>query len=300
MRVLLFVLWCWAIPVQAQIPRVATDIAPVAALVADVMAGLGAPEIIVPPGVSPHDHAMRPSQAGALAEADLVVWVGPSLTPGLARTLESLAPTARRLQLTEVKGTRLLPMRKGELFAAHDHDGHDHAEIEEGNLDPHAWLDPENARIWVAAIAEELAQRDPENAETYRGNAVRVRDEIAQVAAEIAETLAPFQDAPFIVLHDGFQYFEAHFGIEAMAAVTDGDAAAPGAGRIAALRAHLADRPPRCAFSEPQSDPRLLATVTEGLQVRTATLDPLGDADGAGYANVLRAMAATMAACFKA
>ncbi len=41
-------------------PQVAADIAPVHSLVARVMAGVGAPALIVPPGASPHGHALRP------------------------------------------------------------------------------------------------------------------------------------------------------------------------------------------------------------------------------------------------
>ncbi|MEC8041367.1 MAG: zinc ABC transporter substrate-binding protein [Pseudomonadota bacterium] len=67
----------------ADVPRVVTDIAPVHALVAQVMGDLGAPDLLVDPGSSPHSYAMRPSQARALEKADLVFWIGEPLTPWL-------------------------------------------------------------------------------------------------------------------------------------------------------------------------------------------------------------------------
>ena len=69
---------------QADVPRVATDIAPVHSLVAMVMEGVGTPDLIIPSGATPHSYAMRPSEARALAQADMVIWIGPALTPWLA------------------------------------------------------------------------------------------------------------------------------------------------------------------------------------------------------------------------
>lgn len=72
-------------------PRIVTDVPPVHSLAARVMEGVGTPDLLVDGATSPHDFAMRPSQAAALAEADLVIWVGAALTPALAGSLSALA-----------------------------------------------------------------------------------------------------------------------------------------------------------------------------------------------------------------
>ena len=115
-----------ASPLWADVPAVATDIAPVHALVSQVMEGVGPPDLIVPPRSSPHGYAMRPSEARALSGADLVVWVGPLLTPWLADPLESLASSASHLALLEQPGTRVLAFREGATFEAHDHGDEGH------------------------------------------------------------------------------------------------------------------------------------------------------------------------------
>ena len=122
-----------ASPLWADVPAVATDIAPVHGLVSQVMEGVGTPDLIVPPRSSPHGYAMRPSEARALSGADLVVWVGPSLTPWLADPLQSLASSASHLALMEQPGARVLAFREGATFEPHSHgdeghEGHDHAE----------------------------------------------------------------------------------------------------------------------------------------------------------------------------
>ncbi|MDF1706717.1 MAG: zinc ABC transporter substrate-binding protein [Paracoccaceae bacterium] len=113
----------------AEVPQVATDIAPVHSLVAQVMGDLGAPALIVRPGASPHGYAMRPSEAQALEQADLVVWIGEGLTPWLEGPVETLGEGAAVLELMSVEGTILHDYREGATFAAHDHgehEGHDH------------------------------------------------------------------------------------------------------------------------------------------------------------------------------
>ena len=82
-------------------PRVVVSFAPAHSLAARVMAGIGAPELLLRPGASPHFHAMRPSEAEALQRADVVFWVGAVLEPWLRGPLRALAPNARIVALAE-------------------------------------------------------------------------------------------------------------------------------------------------------------------------------------------------------
>lgn len=364
MRVLSAVFTLVATTAWAQAPRVAVDIAPVHGLVSSVMAGVGAADLIIPPGASPHGYAMRPSEARNLAAADLVIWVGPALTPWLAEPIATLAPNAQVHALLDVAGATALPIREGVGFAphthgdhaadaehgshenhaeheghenhenrtkhdaqdadrGHDHDGHDgheghddhaahsdhgaydphqghDADLREGGIDPHGWLDPLNGALWAADIAEQLARIDPENAAQYRSNAVALAQELRQFTTDQQAAFAPLRDRPFVVLHDAFQYVEMRFGLRAVASVHDGEAASPGAARVSELRHHLQEIGVVCGFAEPQLNQALLATVTEGLPVKTGVLDPLGgDVPlGAGhYLATLKHLVQDMQAC---
>lgn len=304
---LLALLLITAAPAHADVPNVVADIAPVHALVALVMEGVGSPDLIIPSNASPHGYAMRPSEARDLSQADVVIWVGPTLTPWLQDPIDTLGSAATHLVLAEADGINVLPFRTGDAFEGHDHDhDHDHSDADTDageatqSADPHLWLDPENASIWLTVIADALAIADPENADTYHDNADRGQVLIARQEKAIATRLEPLAGTPFVVLHDAYHYFESHFGIEAIAAVSAGDAAKPGAARIASLRAHLAGSGVRCAFAEPQINTGLLDTVTEGLDVKVGILDPLGAdlAPGPGqYVALLGAMADSMVAC---
>ncbi|WP_120632071.1 zinc ABC transporter substrate-binding protein [Ruegeria sp. EL01] len=113
----------------ADVPNVAVDIAPVHSLVARVMEGVGTPDLIVPPGASPHEYNLRPSEAAALQNADLVFWLGEDLTPWMEGAVDTLADGATVTTLLESDGTVLLDFREGALFEAHDHgDDDDHGD----------------------------------------------------------------------------------------------------------------------------------------------------------------------------
>lgn len=288
-------------------PVVVTDIAPVQSLVARVMQGVGEPTQILPSGASPHGYAMRPSEAAALADADVVFWVGPELTPWLDRAIDTLATKAEAVELLEAPGTTHLAFREGATFEAHHHDedgpdahageheghadegdehehaaaeGHEHSDEAHGHdhhgVDPHAWLDPDNGKVWLATVAENLAKADPANADTYRRNAAEGARELDDLTGKLAAKLAPVRGAPFVVFHDGYHYFESRFDIEAAGAVSLSDASKPGPARVAEVRDTIRKLDAVCVFTEPQFQPTLVATIVEGTDARVATLDPLG------------------------
>jgi zinc transport system substrate-binding protein len=278
--------------------EVVASIAPVHSLVARVMQGAGAPYLLLPPGASPHDHALRPSDAAALERAVLVFWVGPRLVPWLARPLTTLAAGARVVRLADIPGQTRLALREGAVFETNDH-GSELA-IEEDEVDPHLWLDPMNAKLWLGAIAAALAEADPARRALYLANADAARAELDALAAEIEARLDPVRGRPFVVFHDAFHYFEYRFGIEAAGAVALGDARAPGPARIARIRDRIRALRAVCLFREPQFRSALVATVAEGTGVRIGVLDPLGASLPPGpdlYPGLLRGLAESLADC---
>ncbi len=321
-------------------PRVAVDIAPIHSLVAQVMAGVAKPDLIIQPGASPHGYSLRPSEAEALQRADAVFYVGTELTPWLESPLDNLAGSANKVALLEVPGITLHEFREGTTFEAHDHhedehghddqhahkdehghdDEHEHKEEhghddehahkdEHGHddehhhdeHDPHAWLDPENAKIWLQAIAAELARMDAANASVYQRNA---KTAIADLDALITSTHAQTKnlgDIKFIVFHDAYQYFERRFGVEATGAISLGDASDPSPSRVKEIRDTVSRLGIRCVYTEPQYNPGMVRSVFESTQVTTiGVIDPLGadiETGKAHYPTLLKALVSSLNQC---
>lgn len=301
-------------PASAAPPNVVADTPAVGALAAQVMGDLGHPVVLLSPGADAHDFQLRPSQAMALAGADILFWVGPALTPWLNRAIEGVGMRGDPVALLQADGAYLRRFDEGGAGDnGHDH-GHgrddDHREGERSaaagaldDVDPHAWLDPHNAGVWIDAIAARLSAADPENAETYAANARAARARIAALDAELSAGLRPAQTAPLIVFHDAYGYFAEHFGLNVAGAIALGDAATPGAGRIAAIRERLIETGARCVFPEAQHDPALVRVVIEGTGARMGgALDPTGSAQPAGpdhYERLMRNLAETILACLQ-
>lgn len=295
-------------------PNVVASIKPVHSLVAAVMAGVGEPTLIVKGSASPHTYALRPSDAGALEAADIVFWTGHGMELFLGDALDTLASQARVVELADSPGITLLPVREGGAFEAHQHGGeahdhedhdhagddHDHEGHEHGEGDMHFWLDPENAKLMVTQIASTLAEADPDNATAYEANAEAERVRLDDLEAEIAATLAPIADKPFIVFHDAYQYFETRFGLTLAGSVTVTPDVMPGAARIDELRAKVAELGATCVFAEPNFEPTIIAAITEGSAAKSGVLDPEGGALEQGaelYPTLLRGLAASLVDC---
>lgn len=270
-----------AFPAFAE-PAIVTDIAPVHSLVSAVMQDIGRPTLLIEADGDPHHITLRPSQAGALAEADAVFWISPNLTPWLAKPVATLSGDAHTLALADVPGTKLNQL-----------DGHE-------AVDPHVWLDPDNAVLWLPAIAAILGQIDPENADTYTANASSAAEGLQVLIADLSRQLSPLVGNRYLVTHDAYGYFSSRFGLHMTEAISDSDAAQPTAGRLAELRQSLAVETVICAFREPQQSPAALETLLAGTDTPVATLDPLGTNLDPGpllYPDLLRAMADAVASC---
>ncbi|WP_333814552.1 zinc ABC transporter substrate-binding protein [Tabrizicola sp.] len=292
-----------ATPALAEVPAVVTDIPPVQALVAQVMGDLGQPQQLLAKGADEHDFQLRPSQAGAVAKAGLVVWIGPELTPWLESAMGTRPEGAASLALLDAKGTKLRSYAEGEGGQDHEEADHDHEEAghDHGSEDPHAWLDPGNAQAWLGLIAAELSRLDSENAGTYQANAAAAAEGIAALDVELEALLAPAKGKPLVTFHDAYGYFGAHFGLDFAGSVSLGDASTPGAARLAKLRAEIVAGHVVCLFPEIQHDPALVEQLVEGTGAKIGgALDPVGSSlePGPGaYAALLTGLAQTIADC---
>jgi zinc transport system substrate-binding protein len=292
----------------AEVPRVVTDIPPVHSIAAAVMEGLGEPELLLEKGASEHFYQLKPSQAASIADAGLVIWIGPELTPWLEAILANRPEGALNLGLLQAEGTFTQAYGETGGHADHatgeaEHDDHGHEEAEthdeagheepahgdEGHdeaghtadahdgLDPHAWLDPANGKLWATLIAGQLSQIDPENAATYAANAERVMAAIDAADARAAELLATAKGKSFVAFHDAYGYYFAHYGLTMAGTIALGDASAPGAARLVGLQEMVAEGSVACLFPEVQHDPDLLTQLAEGTGVPVgAALDPVG------------------------
>jgi len=246
-----FLLLFTTLSARADAPAVVVSVKPLHAITAAVTAGIATPRLLVKGGASPHDYAMRPSDAAALNEADLIVWLGEIFETFLAKPLDALAGDAEVVTLMSLAGP----------------DG-----------DPHIWLDPAQARKIAERVAAALSRIDPHNRGRYMANVADFSARLDLLDAELRATLTPVAALPYLVYHDAYGYFERRYGLAKAGAVTVSPQKKPSAKRIVALRERIRASGARCLFGEPQFASPLLDTLIEGGDARIGVLDPLGAA----------------------
>lgn len=306
-------------PAANAAPDIVVSIKPIHSLVSSIMQGIGEPALIVEGAASPHTFTMKPSSARAVQGADIVFWMGPGMEAFLEKPLEALASDATVVRLDDIDGLEKLPFREGGAFEAHDHgDDHTHAHSHDhgdhahendehdhhhGEFDTHLWLDPANAKAMAAAIEKSLAAADPDNASTYAANLDALNGKIDTLDKEIAETIAPVKDRPFIVFHDAYQYFERHYGVRVVGSITVSPEVMPGAERVTEIHDKVKELGATCVFAEPQFEPKLIRVVTEGTHAKSGTLDPEGASLTEGpdlYFDLMRSIGSNLRECLSA
>jgi len=283
---------------QAEV-RVLTSIKPLQLIAAAVQDGVAVPEVLLPPGASPHNYALRPSDVRKVQSVDLLYWIGPDMEGFLPRVLKGRSLPSVAVQ--DLPGMRLRHFAEDSHSHAEDADEHDH-DHRPGTLDAHLWLSPINARVIATRMAADLSAADPANAARYQSNLKAFSERLDALDARLKARLAGIAGKPYFVFHEAFDYFEDAYGLKHAGVFSVAAEVQPGAQHVAAMRARLQQVGKTCVFSEPPLRPRLAETLVAGLPVKLAELDALGGytpATAQGYEQVLEKLGNDLAGCLE-
>ena len=274
-------------------PLVVASFSILADLVAEVAGDGVDTRALVGPDVDAHGYAPTPSDARAVAAADLVVVNGLGFD-AWAEKLAKAAGFRGRLAVAS-RGVATLRLQAGAHGHGHGHGpGHAHGHGR-GGADPHVWQDPLRTRSLIMTLAEELAAVDPAGAEGFRARAAAYGRRLEELDRWILDELAPIprERRRIFTSHDAFGYFEARYGVDFRAprgVNMDGEPSAADIGRIVReIRREKA----RIVFLENVSSPRLIEQIAResgarmGGRLYTDALSPPGG-PAATYLDLMR------------
>ncbi|CAN7177980.1 MULTISPECIES: zinc ABC transporter substrate-binding protein [unclassified Pseudomonas] len=283
---------------QAEV-KVLTSIKPLQLIAAAVQEGVAIPEVLLPPGASPHNYALRPSDVRKVQSVDLVYWIGPDMEGFLPRVLKGR--TLPSVAVQDLPGLKLRRFAEDSHSHAEEADEHDH-DHRPGSLDAHLWLSPINARVIASKMAADLSAADPANAARYQSNLKAFDERLDALDLRLKARMAGIANKPYFVFHEAFDYFEDAYGLKHAGVFSVAAEVQPGAQHVAAMRARLQEVGKTCVFSEPPLRPRLAETLVAGLPVKLAELDALGGytpATAQGYEQVLEKLGNDLAGCLE-
>lgn len=279
--------------------NILTSIKPLQLIAAAVQDGVGVPEVLLPPGASPHNYALRPSDVRKVQSVELLYWIGPDMEGFLPRVLKGRSLPSVAVQ--DLPGLKLRRFAEDSHSHAEEADEHDH-DHRPGSLDAHLWLSPVNARVIAAKIATDLSAADPANAPRYQSNLKAFDERLDALDLRLKARLAGIAGKPYFVFHEAFDYFEDAYGLKHTGVFSVAAEVQPGAQHVAAMRSRLQEVGKTCVFSEPPLRPRLAETLVAGLPVKLAELDALGGytpATARGYEQVLEKLGNDLAGCLE-
>ena len=266
-------------------------------------------ETIIPAGVDVHTFEPSPADAQKLAGADLIVMNGLGLDEWALSLLEAAGKSEEDvLELAEgIDESNAWVYLEGEEHDEEEGEEHSEEEGEEhghGGTDPHIWLDPKGAAIYVNRIAARVAAELPERATAIESARDAGLAEIAALDEElrVGFTAVEASARKIVTFHDAFGYFARAYEIEIVGVAVEAPGQEPSAKEIAALIDAIKAAGVTSVFSEAQFPSKVLdqvAAETGATVLENLYSDALGDAPANSYLGAMRANASAILASFK-
>jgi ABC-type Zn uptake system ZnuABC Zn-binding protein ZnuA len=258
-------------------------------------------ETIIPAGVDVHTFEPSPADAQKLAGAELIVMNGLGLDEWALSLLEAAGKNEEAvLELAEgIDESNAWVYLEGE-----EHDEEVGEEHGHGGADPHIWLDPKGAAIYVERIAARVAAELPERATEIESARDAGLAAIAALDEELRVGFAAIDASArkIVTFHDGFGYFARAYEIEIVGVAVEAPGQEPSAKEIAALIDAIKAAGVTSVFSEAQFPSKVLdqvAAETGATVLENLYSDALGDAPANSYLGAMRANASAILASFK-
>ncbi|AFY49899.1 ABC-type metal ion transport system, periplasmic component/surface adhesin [Nostoc sp. PCC 7524] len=259
-------------------------------IIADLADEVGGEEIqltgILEPGADPHVYEPVPADSRLMEEADLILYNGYNLEPGLIKLMNAAGGKARKLAVGEIVKPLQLDEGKGEVVP-----------------DPHVWGSAENAIAMVNAIRDALIELSPSDKATFTQNAAQLTQELQQLHTWINQQIQtiPPQKRQLVTTHDAFQYYGQTYGL-AIAGTLIGISTEeqPSAQTVQRLVESIKKIGVPAIFAETTINPALIKTVAQeaGVQLASNELysDSIGakDSDGDSYIKMMESNTRTI------
>lgn len=268
-------------------PKVVVSIKPVHSIIAGLMEDVAEPTLLIDGQTTPYQYEPDGADKEALAEADLVLWVGPELEGSLAEAIDNLPEDGPRvIELLSHPELKVLPLRDG---------GSD-------TRDPFFWLDTRNMLILLDEMARLLVEMDPERTDTYARNRTAVMEQTSRVDRQLEYQYRDVSASPIGLYYDALQYFEQAYAAAVAARVVPQPGEEAGAAGLLTARQKMQEAGAECFFTVAGLPSPYLSTLTQGTDFKVAELDLFGleiDPGPGLYAQLMREDFKTIRDCVK-
>ncbi|MDO5736981.1 MAG: metal ABC transporter substrate-binding protein [Propionibacteriaceae bacterium] len=233
------------------------------------------------PGVEAHDVELTPRQVAATVDSDLVVYLS-GFQPAVDEAVKQIDPA---------KVLDVAPF--ADLIYTDEHDHEEGDEHDHGDFDPHFWLDPLRLAAVTDAIAERLAEIDPDQAATFRANTDTSRAELSVLDEELTDGLRTCVRRELFTSHAAFEYMASRYDLTQVSVVGIAPNVEPSGSRIAEVQKLARRYDATTIFFETTASDAVAKSIAQDLGLQTAVLDPIESIDAQStaedYPSIMRA-----------
>ena len=214
---------------------------------------------LTPPGVEPHDLELAPDDIEAIANADVIVYLGGGFQPAVEDALAE-AEHAVTVDALNAVATNAAPT----------------SEADGGlTVDPHVWLDPARYEEIVRSVSAALSEADSANEATYAANAEAYIGQIAALDEKFRVGLSDCERTTIVTSHEAFGYLADAYGLTQVGILGLSPEAEPDPRRLAELRDLVEREGVTTIFAEELVSPKVAETLASEAGVRVAVLNPI-------------------------
>jgi manganese/iron transport system substrate-binding protein len=240
-------------------------------ILTDLTAQIAVDEIqltgILKPGTDPHVYEPVPADSRDLEKADLILYNGYNLEPGLIKLMNAAGGRTRKVAVGEI--VKPLRLQKGQR---------------ETVPDPHVWGNVKNVIQMVAAIRDALIELSPDDHDRFTENAAQLTaqlKELDQWITEQVQTIPP-EKRRLVTTHDAFQYYARAYNLDIIGTLIGiSTEEQPSAQTVQRLVESVKSAQVPTIFAETTINPALIQTVAQEAGVQLAPRSLYSDSIGA-------------------
>ena len=172
-------------------------------------------ETVYPPGVDEHSYELTSQDMTKIVESDAFIYLGAGLEALAETAAETLS--SQEVKLIEIgqHNELFLPTEEGRVDEdKHAGESNDSDRHDDGEVDPHIWLDPLRMIELSQIIKEELIALNPDEEATYNENFAALEAELTALDQNFSDILGEKEKKQILVSHAAFGYWEERYDIE--------------------------------------------------------------------------------------
>ena len=258
-------------------PQIVTSTKPLAIIAKSAVAETADVEYLIPANQSPHDYSLPVSAIEKIAQADMVIWIGPNFE---VRAEKTLAKVAESKLITAISMTTHSAVQHR---SEHRHTGSDHNMTE----DMHVWLNPHNGN----QIGYEIQKRL-----NLPSRKIITHQQLDKLNTEMDSA----SSTTYISHHDAYNHFVEAFGLKAGLSIRDAHGGAKGLKTHYQLRKSIAENNVSCILVEPHYGIKDVRLIAEEFNLPIIEFDTQGLSQGLtnhGYFEFIRSLVTQFKAC---